>query len=155
MSFQGFGLLVDDRPCSQADRCLRKHDDLQMKRIKCDIKDFDPAGVSSLGACETSKASGEKNDRSKQTSQEPQKDHSISDKVPPLQEFELVSWMTGWALCGHIAPAGQGTEDPGDGQELVSCADDTDKRRAISISSDRDQIAIETADGSGAPTSPS
>jgi tRNA:m4X modification enzyme len=33
-------------------------------------------------------------------------------------EFELVSWMTGWALCGHECPAGQGAgEDEGDGEE--------------------------------------
>uniref|UniRef100_A0A1D1ZQ98 tRNA:m(4)X modification enzyme TRM13 n=1 Tax=Auxenochlorella protothecoides TaxID=3075 RepID=A0A1D1ZQ98_AUXPR len=26
-------------------------------------------------------------------------------------EFELVSWMSGWALCGHEAPAGAGCEE--------------------------------------------
>jgi tRNA:m4X modification enzyme len=30
------------------------------------------------------------------------------------EEFELVSWMSGWALCGHEAPPGQGIEGNGD-----------------------------------------
>lgn len=27
-------------------------------------------------------------------------------------EFEVISWMTGWALCGHETPAGQAQDDP-------------------------------------------
>ncbi|KAL6765300.1 methyltransferase TRM13-domain-containing protein [Haematococcus lacustris] len=37
------------------------------------------------------------------------------------QEFELVSWMTGWALCGHDTPAGAAHADcsPAAGPEEV------------------------------------
>lgn len=35
--------------------------------------------------------------------------HGFSDL-----DFELVSWMTGWALCGHDLPPGQGNPDDDD-----------------------------------------
>eukprot|EP00887_Chlorella_sp_A99_P005730 scaffold1.g5730.t1 len=40
------------------------------------------------------------------------------------EEFELVSWMTGWALCGHEVPAGCGREEGAEQQdtaEACSC----------------------------------
>eukprot|EP00192_Tetraselmis_astigmatica_P013497 CAMPEP_0117652996 /NCGR_PEP_ID=MMETSP0804-20121206/2946_1 /TAXON_ID=1074897 /ORGANISM="Tetraselmis astigmatica, Strain CCMP880" /LENGTH=341 /DNA_ID=CAMNT_0005459123 /DNA_START=126 /DNA_END=1151 /DNA_ORIENTATION=+ len=38
------------------------------------------------------------------------------------QEFELVSWMTGWALCGHEAPAGHGSAGGEEGVVAASAA---------------------------------
>ncbi|KAF5843100.1 hypothetical protein DUNSADRAFT_2137 [Dunaliella salina] len=47
-------------------------------------------------------------------------------------EFELVCWMTGWALCGHDAAPGQACEDGASDDEEGVDADDVDGRERSS-----------------------
>jgi len=137
----------------KADRSLRKGADISLTRLRCDIKDFDPAGAPPLAGstpapwlavgkhlcgaatdftlrCCRRYARAAPDDVRCATPGAAAmpcvgvtiatcchhrctwrhyvaKSFCTSHGIGP-EDFEIMSWMTGWALCGHEAPAGCG-----------------------------------------------
>ncbi|GAB4817542.1 hypothetical protein N2152v2_004588 [Parachlorella kessleri] len=59
------------------------------------------------------------------------------------EDFELLSWMTGWALCGHEAPAGCGADGEGTG---VSGTDtEEDEQEGNKVGAQRQRSTAGTA----------
>ncbi|PRW32644.1 tRNA:m(4)X modification enzyme TRM13-like protein [Chlorella sorokiniana] len=126
----------------KADRSMRH---LEMQRLRCDIADFDVAGVAGLaggaapwvafgkhlcgaatdftlrscarerrrqlGDAEQQAAAGQQQQQQQQQAAVEQAADVFTELGFSPQEFEAIVWMTGWALCGHEAPAGFGGSD--------------------------------------------
>lgn len=139
----------------KADRSLRKDADINLTRLRCDIKDFDPSGAPQLMAPAAGSQPppwlavgkhlcGAATDFTLRCCHRHLPSRGLESTSPPVprcvgvaiatcchhrctwqhyvgknfcaahgvtpEDFEIISWMTGWALCGHEAPAGCGDE---------------------------------------------